>query len=122
MNAPVVYTTTEVRKMAGISYRRADYYVRKGWIRVEGGKGSGDPREWDADAVVVALALADVARACGTLPSSMGKMVADEVYDTLQSGGDIATWYGGFSVVLSIDVDALKKVERSYRVRVETPV
>lgn len=40
------YSTPEAAAIAGLSYRQADYWVRKGLIAGLSGTGSGIPRRW----------------------------------------------------------------------------
>ncbi len=46
------YSTTEVCKALGVSYRMLDYWVRNGMVRVEkDAKGSGSRRRWTLEEV-----------------------------------------------------------------------
>lgn len=46
-------TTADVMRLAHITYRQADYWVRVGWLRVPA-VGSGQHRDWSLDEVAVA--------------------------------------------------------------------
>lgn len=54
------YSTVEACSFAGVSYRQADYWIRKGLIPLmERSVGSGSPRRWSADQVRALHLIAD---------------------------------------------------------------
>jgi DNA-binding transcriptional MerR regulator len=42
----------------GVTYRRLDYWARMGWLRPDGGRGSGCWRKWSDDELAVAALMA----------------------------------------------------------------
>lgn len=58
------YTTAEVVELSGATYRQVDYWAVNGLIQTlpETSPGSGNPRQWDAAALLVVQTLARLSK------------------------------------------------------------